>query len=74
MSTDYLDEDSFLDIIAANRDNATIGIFYGLGNGAFRSQKLYSTITGVAYVAVKDMNNDNKIDISLTYTLLNTID
>ncbi|CAF4052989.1 unnamed protein product, partial [Adineta steineri] len=72
-SNDYLDEDSLLDIVVANINDATISIYYGSENGEFQSQKLYSTTCSVYYVTVRDMNNDNKPDITLTYTLLNQI-
>ncbi|CAF4204392.1 unnamed protein product [Adineta steineri] len=65
ISTGYLDGDSFLDIVVANKNDTIISIYYGFGNGTFESQKLYKT----AYdVAVRNMNNDNISDIILTYT------
>ncbi|CAF4222408.1 unnamed protein product [Adineta steineri] len=68
-----INEDSLLDIVVANINDATISIYYGSENGEFQSQKLYSTTCSVYYVTVRDMNNDNKPDITLTYTLLNQI-
>ncbi|CAF4169747.1 unnamed protein product, partial [Adineta steineri] len=73
ISNGYLDEDSFLDIVVANTFDPTISIYYGFGNGTFQSQKLYTTNHHVFYVAVRDMNNDNKSDIILTYSTLNQI-
>ncbi|CAF1308176.1 unnamed protein product [Adineta steineri] len=73
ISNGYFDEDSFLDIIVVNRGNTSIGIYYGFGNGTFESPKLYNTAYDVAYVFVRDMNNDNKSDIVLTYTDTNQI-
>ncbi|CAF4444652.1 unnamed protein product, partial [Adineta steineri] len=68
--TGYLDGDSLLDLVVANKNDTIISIYYGFGNGTLESQKLYNT----AYdVAVRDMNNDNKSDIILTYTDSNQI-
>ncbi|CAF4348587.1 unnamed protein product [Adineta steineri] len=70
ISTGYLDGDSLLDIVVANKNDTIISIYYGFGNRTFESQKLYNT----AYdVAVRHMNNDNKSDIILTYTDSNQI-
>ncbi|CAF0736551.1 unnamed protein product, partial [Adineta steineri] len=73
ISNGYLDGDSFLDIVVVNNNDTIISIYYGFGNGTFQTQKLYDTVYDVSYVAVRDMNNDNKSDIILTYTTSNQI-
>ncbi|CAF4121645.1 unnamed protein product [Rotaria sp. Silwood2] len=60
-----VNNDDKLDIVTANYNTGTIGLFDGYGNGTFHKMKAYSTGTGSLprYVTVGDMNNDNRLDI-----------
>ncbi|CAF1601455.1 unnamed protein product [Adineta ricciae] len=60
--------DKLLDIIVANYDSNTIGIFYGYGNGSFKLNMTIFTGTNSEPVAItiSDMNNDTLPDILVT--------
>jgi hypothetical protein len=57
--------DTGLDIVAANYGSDNVGVFLGYGNGSFRNQRTYSTGSGPSpySVAVGDFNNDTLLDI-----------
>jgi hypothetical protein len=57
--------DSQLDIVIANYNISSIGIFLGYDNGTFSSVMIYSTGSNSrpCSVAVGDFNNDNRLDI-----------
>jgi hypothetical protein len=55
--------DTFLDIIVANYQYDSVGVFLGCGNGSFRNQTTYSTDDEPKSVAVGDFNNDTILDI-----------
>ncbi|CAF1427744.1 unnamed protein product [Adineta ricciae] len=58
------------DIIVANSALGNIGIFYGYGNGSFRSQITYSasSYSLPQSVITDDFNNDAKVDIGVVYS------
>ncbi|CAF2588678.1 unnamed protein product [Rotaria sp. Silwood2] len=62
------DNDTRLDIVAANRDGGNVAIYLNSANEVFPSSTLYSTgySTGLSSVAVGDFNNDNRFDIVVT--------
>ena len=57
--------DSKPDIIVANTGLNNVGVLLNFGNGTFLTQTTYSTgsNSGPIFVAVADVNNDNKPDI-----------
>jgi hypothetical protein len=60
-----LNHDNRSDIVVANSGTDNLNIIFGLGNGTFESQMMYST--GInshpQYVITGDINNDNNLDI-----------
>ena len=68
-------EDNYLDIVIANYETDTIGIFLGYGNGSFENQKTYTTTRGSnpSSVAIGDFNNDNHSDIAVANTNIGSV-
>jgi len=67
--------DGKLDVAFSNYGNSLVNIFDGLGDGTFRSQGVYGTVTG-AYaqgVAVGDFNGDGYPDMAVVYAGSNTL-
>jgi ankyrin repeat protein len=66
--------DNKIDIIVANSGSNNVGVLLNTGNGTFTSQTTYSTGSGsVPYsVAVADVNGDNKPDIIVANSGLNS--
>ncbi|CAF1181469.1 unnamed protein product [Rotaria sp. Silwood1] len=62
-------KDNQLDIAVANYGTDNIGIFLGYGNGAFASQRTYTTTLNSkpSSITVGDLNNDNYLDIIVTH-------
>jgi hypothetical protein len=60
-----LNNDSRMDIVTANRGSDSVGVLLGYGNGTFATVTTYSTGIGSApwWVALGDVNNDNRLDI-----------
>jgi hypothetical protein len=60
--------DNRLDIVSANKDSNSVGIFLGNDDGTFATMVPYSTVIGIApySVAVGDINNDNHLDLVVT--------
>ncbi|CAF1523841.1 unnamed protein product [Adineta ricciae] len=60
-----LNNDERLDIVVANNGMGSFGIFFGLGNGTFTNQIVYSMdFSSKPYsIAIGDLNNDNYSDI-----------
>lgn len=62
-----MNNDSYPDLVVANRDSNEVLIFIGIGDGTFLEAKRYS----VGYnacpqsVAIVDMDNDGKLDIAV---------
>ena len=59
--------DSHVDIVVANYQSNSIGVFVGHGNGSFADQATYSTGfgSGPMSVAVADLNEDGILDIAV---------
>jgi hypothetical protein len=55
--------DNYTDIIVANRDSNTIGVYFNYGNGTFREQLIISNGSLPQFVITFDLNNDTKTDI-----------
>jgi hypothetical protein len=66
---DDLNNDNILDIAVADfgNGNGNIGVFYGLGNRTFLVANMYFTgfKTQVPSIAVKDFNNDSRLDCAV---------
>ncbi|CAF4099052.1 unnamed protein product, partial [Adineta steineri] len=61
-----LNNDEHLDIVVANSNTQSLGIFYGYSNGTFSSMILYDTgnYSWPNDVIIDDFNNDNNYDIA----------
>ncbi|CAF3652269.1 unnamed protein product [Rotaria sp. Silwood1] len=59
--------DNNLDMVTANRDDNSMSIFLGLGNGSFNDPKTYPTGSGSRplYIDVGDFNQDSILDIAV---------
>ena len=66
-----INDDAILDILTTDydRENNSLAIFYGYGDGNFTLPKIYPT--GISSypksIATNDFNGDNKIDVALSY-------
>ena len=67
-----LNNDRLLDIVVANSDQSSVGVFLGNGHGIFSNQSTHfiGIRTYPSLVAVGDFNNDNSLDIVVVYTRL----
>ncbi|CAF1356047.1 unnamed protein product [Adineta ricciae] len=72
-SSGHLDEDPYLDIVVVSRSGARFGLYYGIGNGTFQPEKVYDSYQYPVYVAVKDINHDDKSDIIIPFSGIDTI-
>lgn len=65
VKTADLNNDSFLDLVVANRAGNTTSVFFGYGNGSFTQRLDLSTgpHAGTYAVAIGDVNNDHQLDI-----------
>ncbi|CAF1373825.1 unnamed protein product, partial [Adineta steineri] len=70
-----INNDSKLDIVVANRDSNSIGLFVGYGNGLFQNQILNLLPNGSTprWVIVNDLNHDDILDIAVANYGLNNI-
>ena len=58
-----LNNDTYLDVIVGYIGWFTIGVYFGLGNGSFRSQNIKLVESDSACVLVMDWNNDGVLDM-----------
>ncbi|CAF2715852.1 unnamed protein product [Rotaria sp. Silwood2] len=67
--------DKILDIAVANYGTSDVAVLFGFGDGTFLLGTAYSTGMGSVpwSLAVADFNNDTRLDIAATGTLLNSI-
>ncbi|CAF3821681.1 unnamed protein product [Adineta steineri] len=65
ITTGDMNNDKWIDIIVANVNSKTVGLFLGNGNGTFLSQITYSTgsQSDLAAISIADLNNDTLLDI-----------
>ena len=70
-----LNNDNRMDIVSANIDSDSVGVFLGHGDGTFANMTTYSTGIGSSpwWVALGDVNNDNRLDIVSANTGTDTI-
>ncbi|CAF1220352.1 unnamed protein product [Rotaria sp. Silwood1] len=70
-----LNNDTQLDIVVTNRNSDNIGVFLGLGNGAFSNVMTYSTglLSAPISIVILDFNKDNKLDIVVANNGANSI-
>jgi hypothetical protein len=70
-----LNNDNRMDIISASRFSNNVNIFLGYGNGTFATMMAYSTGKGSNpwWIALADVNNDNRLDIVSANTGSDTI-
>ncbi|CAF1240880.1 unnamed protein product [Rotaria sordida] len=67
--------DNQLDIVIANINSSSIGVFLGLGNGSFENQTIYFIKHNARpkSVTVADFNNDDNLDIVVGVFDINAI-
>ncbi|CAF1461237.1 unnamed protein product [Adineta steineri] len=71
------DNDSQLDIAVANYNNKSVGVFFGYGNGFFRDQLIFFSVTynfNPYAIAAGDFNSDNRLDIAVVNYDYNYVD
>ncbi|MCZ6677544.1 MAG: VCBS repeat-containing protein [Candidatus Poribacteria bacterium] len=61
-----VDENGIVDLITANRDSATVGVFLGDGVGGVQDPTFVSTGQGPRWIAVADFNQDMHDDLAVT--------
>ncbi|CAF4155908.1 unnamed protein product, partial [Rotaria sordida] len=70
-----LNNDGRSDIVVANYGTHNVGVLLGRSHGVFEPMRTYSTEVGFApySVSVADFNNDNRLDIVVTYSKTDNI-
>ncbi|UJR09498.1 hypothetical protein I4U23_013736 [Adineta vaga] len=70
-----LNNDTEIDLIVANSETDSIGIFLGYSNGTFTNQRTYFTgYKSRPYsIAIEDFNQDNKLDLIIAYYGYNSL-
>ena len=65
LATAYLNRDINSDIVSVNKDDATITVLLGYGNGTFKMGNTYSTgkASAPCACAIADLNNDSRMDV-----------
>jgi hypothetical protein len=58
--------DTYKDLVVANRDNNSLDVFLGYGNGNFIQQVALYTENTPTCVAVGDFNGDDRLDITVS--------
>ncbi|CAF1290902.1 unnamed protein product [Adineta ricciae] len=69
----HLNGDNYTDLIVANRNSYTVGIYFNNGDGTFQNQKLVINGSLPQYVIAKDVNDDQNIDILIAESASNAI-
>lgn len=67
LAVDDLNNDNHLDVVVANYGTSNVGIFFGYGNGTFRSQQIHTTLpnSNPSSITIADFNDDNQLDIAV---------
>ncbi|CAF3956303.1 unnamed protein product, partial [Rotaria magnacalcarata] len=69
-----LNNDFILDIVVANYENKSIGVFLGKDNGTFTNQTVYSLNSASLYsIGISDFNKDNSMDTIATNNGTNNV-
>jgi hypothetical protein len=63
----------FFDLAVANRDDNTVSILLGNGDGTFKTQTTFATGYTPVSVAVGDFNNDGYLDLAVVNTCGSTL-
>ncbi|CAF3705816.1 unnamed protein product [Adineta steineri] len=76
LSIEDLNEDNYLDLIIVNYGTSNISILFGFTNKTFLNQISYSTnhLSNPTSIIVKDINNDNYLDIIVANSNLRNIE
>jgi hypothetical protein len=68
-----LDEDGELDIVAANRDDSTVSVFLGIGDGTFNSSRTFFAAAGPRDTVSGDFTGDGLTDLAVADFTLNAM-
>ncbi|CAF0779959.1 unnamed protein product [Adineta steineri] len=71
------DNDNHVDIAVANYQSESVGIFFGYGNGFFRDQMIFFSVSynfNPYSIAAGDFNGDNRLDIAVVNYDYNYVD
>lgn len=68
-----LNSDTNLDVIVANYNSATLGIYLGNPNGTFLLLTNHSTPSGPIGMAVADFNKDGQLDVAVAHYSANSL-
>jgi hypothetical protein len=60
-----IDGDQHMDLVVANQDDNTVGVFLGHGDGTFALQVPFNTRMATDSIAVGDINGDGRRDIAV---------
>lgn len=60
-----LNNDGHIDLVSANRDNANVRVFLGLGDGSFQQGTSYSAGAGARDLAIADYDGDGYLDLAV---------
>lgn len=70
---DYINSDSFLDLVLVNNTTGSVTVQYGDGTGGFSPSPVFPTGSGCSNLTTNDIDNDGDVDIVTTNELNNDI-
>jgi len=65
--------DGIPDLAVANRNDGTVTILLGLGNGTFKAGTIVNNVPSAQAIAVADFNGDGNLDLAVTNSGWNSI-
>jgi hypothetical protein len=68
-----LDSNGITDVVTANRDNNSVSVLLGNGDGTLRTVGSFSVTGGPDSVALGDFNGDGKLDVTVANQFNNTV-